>query len=33
MNGEFDLQEKYRSGMPRVYEDADLEALMENDSC
>jgi len=31
-NGEFDVEDKERSGRPKVYEDAELEALLE-DSC
>ena len=31
-NGEFDVKDKERSGRPKVYEDAELEALLE-DSC
>ena len=30
-NGEFDIEE--RSGKPKVYEDAELEALLDEDSC
>ncbi|EGI61180.1 Mariner Mos1 transposase [Acromyrmex echinatior] len=30
-NGEFDVEE--RSGRPKVYEDAELEALLNEDSC
>ena len=29
-NGEFDVEDKERSGRPKVYEDAELEALLEN---
>ena len=32
-NGEFDIEDKERSGRPKVYEDADLEALLDQDSC
>ena len=32
-NGEFDIQDKKRSGRPKVYEDAELEALLDQDSC
>lgn len=32
-NGEFDIEDKERSGRPRVYEDAELEALLDQDSC
>ena len=31
--GEFDVEDKERSGRPKVYEDAELEALLEEDSC
>ena len=31
-NGEFD-EDKERSGRPKVYEDAELEALLDEDSC
>jgi len=30
-NGGFDIEE--RSGKPKVYEDAELEALLDKDSC
>ena len=29
-NGEFDIEDKGRSGRPKVYEDAGLEALFES---
>ena len=32
-NGEFDIEDKERSGRPEVYEDAELEALLGQDSC
>ena len=32
-NGEFDVEDKERSGKPKVYEDAELEALLDEDSC
>ena len=32
-NGEFDIEDKERSGRPEVYEDAELEALLDQDSC
>jgi len=32
-NGEFDVEDKECSGRPKVYEDAELEALMDEDSC
>ena len=31
--GEFDNEDKERSGRPKVYEDAELEALLDQDSC
>ena len=31
-NGEFDIEDKERSGRPKVYEDAESEALMDQDS-
>ena len=31
-NGEFDVEDKERSGRPKVYEDAELEALLDEDS-
>ena len=33
MNGEFDVKDKERSGRSKVYEDAELEALLDEDSC
>ena len=30
---EFDVEDKERSGRPKVYEDAELEALLDEDSC
>ena len=33
-NGEFDkIENKERSGRPKVYEDAELKALLDEDSC
>ena len=32
-NGEFDIEEKERSGRPKVYEAAKLEALLDQDLC
>jgi len=32
-NGEFDVEAKERSGRPKVYEDAELEVLLDEDSC
>ena len=34
-NGEFDVEDKERSGngRPKVYEDAELESLLDEDSC
>ena len=32
-NGEFDIEDKERSGRPKVYEDAELDALLDQDSC
>ena len=32
-NGEFDTEDKERSGRPKVYEDAESEALLDQDSC
>ena len=32
-NGEFDIKDKERNGWPKVYEDAELEALLDEDSC
>ena len=32
-NSEFDIEVKERSGRPKVYEDAELEALLEQDLC
>ncbi|EGI59352.1 Mariner Mos1 transposase [Acromyrmex echinatior] len=32
-NGEFDVEDKERSGRPKVYEDAELKALLNEDSC
>ena len=32
-NGDFDVEDKERSGRPKVYEDAELESLLDEDSC
>ena len=32
-SGEFDIEGKERSRRPKVYEDAELEALLDQDSC
>ena len=32
-NGEFDVEDKERSGRLKVYEDAELEALLNEDPC
>ncbi|EGI65278.1 Mariner Mos1 transposase [Acromyrmex echinatior] len=32
-NGEFDVEDKECSGRPKVYEDAELETLLNEDSC
>ena len=32
-NDEFDIEEKERSERPKVYEDVELEALLDQDSC
>ena len=32
-NDKFDIEDKVRSGRPKVYEDAELEALLDQDSC
>ena len=32
-NGEFDVEDKEHSGRPKVYEDAELESLLDEDSC
>ena len=32
-NGEFEVEDKECSGKPKVYEDAELEALLNEDSC
>ena len=32
-NGEFDIEDKELSGRPKVNEDAELEALLDQDSC
>ena len=31
-DGEFDIEDKERSGRPKVYEDAELEALLDQNS-
>ncbi|EGI68934.1 Mariner Mos1 transposase [Acromyrmex echinatior] len=32
-NGEFDVEDKERSGKPKVYEDAELETLLNENLC
>ena len=32
-NGKFDIEDKERSGRPKVYEDAEWETLLDQDSC
>ena len=32
-NSEFDIEDKERCRRPKVYEDAELEALLDKDSC
>ena len=32
-NGELNIEDKEHSGMPKVYEDADPEGLLNQDSC
>ena len=32
-NGEFDIEDKERRERPKVYEDAEVEALLGHDSC
>ena len=32
-NGEFDIEDKECGGRPKVYEEAELEALLDQDSC
>ena len=32
-NGKFDIDGKERSGRPKVYEDAELKAPLDQDSC
>ena len=32
-NGVFDIEDKERSGRPKVYEDAELEASLDQDLC
>ena len=32
-NGEFDIEDKERNERPKVYEDAKLEALLDQNSC
>ncbi|EFN76665.1 Histone-lysine N-methyltransferase SETMAR, partial [Harpegnathos saltator] len=32
-NGEFDVEDKERSGRPKVYENTELKTLLEEDSC
>ena len=31
--GEFDVEDKERNGRPKVYEDAELESLLDEHSC
>lgn len=31
-NGDFDVEDKERSGRPKIYADAEFEALLEKDS-
>ena len=32
-NGEFDIEDKEHSGRPEMHKDAELEALLDQDSC
>ena len=32
-NGDFDVEDRHSSGREKVFEDAELEALLEQDSC
>ena len=32
-NGEFDIEDKERSGRPKVHEDVELETLLDQNSC
>ena len=32
-NSEFDVEDKERNRRPKMYEDAELEALLDEDSC
>ena len=32
-NGDFDVEDRYSGGREKVFEDAELEALIEQDSC
>ena len=32
-NGEFHIEDKERNGRPKVYEDAESQALLDQDSC
>ena len=32
MNGEFDIEDKERSRRPKVHEDVEMEALLDQDS-
>jgi len=32
-NGKFDVEDKEHSGRPKVYKNAELEALLDEDSC
>ena len=33
MNGDFDVEDRHSGGREKVFEDAELEALLEQDSC
>jgi len=32
-NGDFDVEDRHNSGREKVFENAELEALLEQDSC
>ena len=32
-NGKFDIEDKERSGRPKVYQDVELQTLLDQDSC
>ena len=32
-NGDFDVEDRHSDGREKVFEDAELEALLEQDSC